>query len=149
MRTIHRDIVGAFIFSADGKLLLGQNRSGGVYRGRMVPPGGGVEEGETLEQALIREVSEETAIGIDDASVERLHPDLTGQSPKVLRETGEEVIVDMTFHDFKIVLPLNASDVQFSDDDDFTAMQWLAPDEIDRYDYSPATTERLKDIGLL
>ena len=27
MRTIHRDIVGGFIFSDDGKLLLGQNRS--------------------------------------------------------------------------------------------------------------------------
>ena len=42
MRTIHRDIVGGFIFSKDGRLLLGKNCKGGVYEGSFVVPGGGV-----------------------------------------------------------------------------------------------------------
>lgn len=41
MRTIYRDIVGGFIFSKDGKILLGQNRKGGVYEGSFVVLGGG------------------------------------------------------------------------------------------------------------
>lgn len=44
MRTIHRDIVGGFIFSKDGKVLLGKNRTGGVYEGSYVVPGGGVDD---------------------------------------------------------------------------------------------------------
>ena len=56
MRTIYRDIVGGFIFSKDAKLLLGKNRKGGVYEGCYLVPGGGVEEGETNEAALEREM---------------------------------------------------------------------------------------------
>ena len=69
MRTIQRDIVGGFIFSADGKLLLGKNRKGGVYEGLFVVPGGGVDTGETKPQALRREMLEETGIDIATATV--------------------------------------------------------------------------------
>ena len=72
MRTIHRDIVGGFIFSKDNKLLLGKNRKGGVYEGSFVVPGGGIEEGETKEIALQREMKEETGIDTNNASITQI-----------------------------------------------------------------------------
>ncbi|MBX6334015.1 NUDIX domain-containing protein [Candidatus Saccharibacteria bacterium] len=59
MRTIKRDVVGAFIFSSDNKILLGKSRKGGVYHGTWMVPGGGIEEGETMRDAVIREIREE------------------------------------------------------------------------------------------
>ncbi len=78
MRTIQRNIVGAFIFSSDGKLLLGKNRKGGVYPGLWTVPGGGIKEGETKLAALKREILEETGVDITDAKIERLEGVLTG-----------------------------------------------------------------------
>jgi nucleoside triphosphatase len=57
--------VGAFIFNADGKLLLLESHK---WPGRYVVPGGHVELGERLEEALAREAKEET--GLDIHSIE-------------------------------------------------------------------------------
>ena len=53
--------VGAAIFWRDALLLLRRIPS---YRGRRELPGGSVEEGETLEEAVRREVSEETGLSV-------------------------------------------------------------------------------------
>ncbi len=104
LRTIKRDIVGAFIFSSDGKLLLGKNIKGGVYPDHWVIPGGGIEPNETKIDALKREIKEETGIDITTAEIEQIEGVLNGQSEKVLRETGEKVLVDMDFYNFKVTL---------------------------------------------
>jgi nucleoside triphosphatase len=57
--------VGAFIFNAEGKLLLLESHK---WPGRYVVPGGHVELGERLEEALAREAKEET--GLDIHSIE-------------------------------------------------------------------------------
>ncbi|MBV6396021.1 MAG: NADH pyrophosphatase [Anaerolineales bacterium] len=57
--------VGAFIFNRQGELLLLQSHK---WPGRYIVPGGHVELGETLEQALVRETKEET--GLDVHSIE-------------------------------------------------------------------------------
>ncbi|MBI3114568.1 MAG: NUDIX hydrolase [Candidatus Harrisonbacteria bacterium] len=87
MRTIHRDIVGALIFSRDGKLLqaLKDPKGGGVYPIECWHiPGGGVEEGETKEAALVREVREETGIDIAPYTIELLDDTNDGESEKTL-----------------------------------------------------------------
>lgn len=68
MRTIQRDIVGAFIFSSDNKLLLGKSIKGGVYPDYWIVPGGGMEPDETKVEAVKRETLEETGIDISEAS---------------------------------------------------------------------------------
>jgi nucleoside triphosphatase len=53
--------VGALIFNIEGKLFLMKSHK---WHGKYVIPGGHIELGETAEQALIREIKEETNLDI-------------------------------------------------------------------------------------
>ena len=55
--------VDAVVYLTDGRLVLVQ-RKHAPYKGWWALPGGGVEVGETVEQACIREVREETGLKI-------------------------------------------------------------------------------------
>lgn len=62
------DVVSALIQDKNGNILLVKNHKGDSFYWGL--PGGAVEEGETLEQAVIREVQEETGYTI---AISRLH----------------------------------------------------------------------------
>ncbi|UCG53247.1 MAG: NUDIX domain-containing protein [Candidatus Latescibacterota bacterium] len=55
--------VGALIFNPRGELFLMKSHK---WRGRWVVPGGHIDLGETIEEALVREVKEETGLDIYD-----------------------------------------------------------------------------------
>lgn len=55
--------VGALIFDKEGKLFL---MTSPKWKGKYVIPGGHIELGETIEQALEREIKEETNLDIFD-----------------------------------------------------------------------------------
>lgn len=55
--------VGALIFNKEGKVFL---MSSPKWKGKYVIPGGHVELGESIEQALKREIKEETNLDIHD-----------------------------------------------------------------------------------
>lgn len=55
--------VGALIFNQEGKVLLLKS---GKWRNKYVIPGGHIELGETMEDALRREIKEETGLDIYD-----------------------------------------------------------------------------------
>jgi 8-oxo-dGTP pyrophosphatase MutT (NUDIX family) len=148
MRTIHRDIVGGFIFSKDGKLLLGKNRKGGVYEGSYVVPGGGVEEGETKEIALQREMKEETGIDINIAQVTPLLTS-SGEHEKTLRDTGERVFVKMEFYKYRIDLKQNADQVVTKTEDDWHEPRWFGINELKDANLSEPTRNTLIAIGVL
>lgn len=57
--------VGAVIANSKGKIFLMKSRK---WNGLFVLPGGHIELGETMEQALKREVKEETNLDISDVS---------------------------------------------------------------------------------
>ncbi|MBG9654090.1 NUDIX hydrolase [Cytobacillus firmus] len=60
---IRVDVASALINDENGNILLVKNiKDDSFYWG---PPGGAVEKGETLEQAVIREVREETGFNIE------------------------------------------------------------------------------------
>lgn len=146
MKTIQRDIVGAFIFSNDNKLLVGKGR---VYQDYWIIPGGGIEKNETKIEALKRETKEETGIDIQTAKIEEIEGVLTGQSEKVLKETGEKVIVNMNFYNFKIILPQDSGSIKPVTEDDFSDAQWFDAKDLKNLKLSPPTVTTLTKMGLL
>jgi len=54
----------ALIVDGSGRVLLARQPDGRRYRGRWSLPGGGVDHGEHPEQAVIREVREETGVDV-------------------------------------------------------------------------------------
>ncbi len=140
MRTIERDIVGAFIFSADNKVLLGHS---GVFQGRWCVPGGGIEVGETKLQAVIRETREETGIDISAAEISWFDDVSEGKSEKTLRGSGERVFVEMKFYDYVVKLSQSSGDIAVQSADDFTDARWFSREELTGLELAPATRARL------
>lgn len=130
MKSVNRNIVGAFIFSKDGYILLGKNRPGGVYEGSWTIPGGGVERGEGNLEALKREILEEVGLDINDARIEQLESKY-GESPATSRDTGEQIMIKMSFNDYKVTLHKLASEVIVVSGDDFSQARWFSLKELD------------------
>jgi len=149
MRTIKRDIVGAFIFSRDGLLLMGKSHGGSIYAGRWIVPGGGVDAGETKLQALLREILEETGLDISGSDVQQIDYVFSGKAEKVLRDNGERVMADMTFYNFTVRLDQLAAEISLTTEDDFVDPKWFALSELPLLPMSPASVKTLKKLGHL
>ena len=79
--------VGGIVFKGDEVLLVRRGKEPAL--GEWSLPGGAVEVGETLEEALHRELQEETGIEVEilglSAFLERIFPDAAGQNKLSLR----------------------------------------------------------------
>ncbi len=100
------------IMSNDGKILLGKVRAGGVYPDCWHIPGGGVDEGETKEQALIREMYEEIGLDIANLPKKLVRDTDTGEADKTDKQTGETYHVVMQFNVYQINIPIPRSDIK-------------------------------------
>jgi nucleoside triphosphatase len=127
MRTIERDIVGVFVFSSDNKVLLGlaDPKAGGPYAGEWVVPGGGVDEGETKEQAARRELLEETGVDLSPYEVKFIDEIDSDTREKTLRGTGERVAVDMHFNTFEAHIDKPAAEIATKPNDEFAELKWF------------------------
>ena len=149
MRTITRDIAGAMLFSNDGHVLIGKNVKGGVYDDLWVIPGGGIDEGETKEGAAKREILEEVGIDISSEVLEPFAVILHGTTEKTLRDTGERVLVEMTFYNFKVSLALSAEEIPIVLEDDFGYAEWVSISELGSRKYSPSVQKLLESLSLI
>ncbi len=152
MRTIHRDIVSALIFSKDGKLFQGKKhpKEGGVYPDCWHIPGGGIQDGEDQRTALKREMQEETGIDITPYTVELIDDQGRGESTKRLKETGEEVFCQMTFNIYKILInDKNADEITISLNDDLAEYHWIHLAELSSFKLTPPSVELFTRLGYL
>ncbi len=149
MRTIQRQIVSPFIFSNDGYILLGKSKPGGVYPGYMLIPGGGVEPGESLLDAVKREVKEEVGLTLDDAKITHIDDSLSDTAEKTLRDTNERVLVNMQFNIFRIDMPRPAAEIMVTAGDDFSDVEWVAFNNLPSKKLPETTKKSLRDFGIL
>ena len=89
-----RIIVSALIKCKDKYLFIKQNKEGGAYQDCLHIVGGGLEDNETLEEAIKREVMEEVHIELDEVTPFDFDSDITMYKGKMtqlifLRYTAE------------------------------------------------------------
>ncbi len=111
MRTKVR--VGAIIRNDDQVLLIHRFKNGEEY---WVLPGGGVEDKETLEEALLREVMEETSLTVESHNLLAKHS----------RDDGSEHVF------FEVVAPgdplLGGPEKEGMNDDNQYILEWVKKD---------------------
>lgn len=67
--TLPLNVVAAALIDRSGRLLLQQRPVGKHHGGLWEFPGGKVEQGETFENALIREIEEELGLSLDESGI--------------------------------------------------------------------------------
>ncbi len=149
MRSINRTIVSAILKSNDEKILLGKVREGGVYPDCWHIPGGGVDEGETKEQALIREMQEEIGLDVAKFPMKLVRDTDTGEADKTDKQTGETYHAVMQFNAYEITLPLPSSDVKIELHDDLTEYRWVSITGLLKYKHTPPSQKLFKSLGYI
>jgi 8-oxo-dGTP diphosphatase len=114
----------------DGKVLIVRRARPPAY-GVFTLPGGGVEAGETLHEAVIREVLEETALTVEPLG-------LAGYREVIARDADSKV--ERHF----VILPFAARWIagEVSLNEELAEARWLVPSELDGLN----TTEGLADV---
>lgn len=149
MRTIHRDIVSATIFSKDGKLFQARkNQSGGgVYIDCWHIPGGGIDEGEDKLSAIVREIKEETSLDISSYSLELIDDLGTGTSEKTLKDTGEHVLCEMKFYIYKVTLDTTAAETPITLSEELEEYRWTDLSELKDLKLTPPSVNLFDRLG--
>lgn len=125
--------VGAVVLDPDGRLLL-VRRGHDPHAGLWSLPGGRVEDGETLERAVRREVLEETGLRVDVGEV-------VGQ----IRIPAVSVVYDVV----DLVCVLEPADQHPVAGDDATDVVFADPVTLARLSCTPGLVETLRGWGVL
>ena len=113
----------------------------GVYPGQWALPGGGVEPGERLVDALRREIREELGVELT-AARPLFFSDL--QHEKTL-PGGQHRLLYMVFLLFECTV--GSSSIQLNEE--FTEYAWVEPGRLLDYDLNAATRKTFETMGLL
>ena len=113
--------VGAIIV-CDGKILL-EKRRGEPGKGKWSVPGGLVELGERAEDAVIREVKEETGLDVAD-------PELIDVVDNIVRDANGEVKYHFVIIDYFV--KLKGGELRAADDAE--DLRWVPLAEAEKYD---------------
>jgi len=137
-----RIIVAAVIQNREEDYLLckmAQDR--GVFPGQWGFPGGGMEPGETMTQALQREIREELGIELTQINPWHFRDDVR----KKQYADGTQEDVYMIYLVFKCV----AQSESLILNDEFEEYAWVPAAEVGTYDLNEATVITVQQLGLL
>lgn len=151
LREIERTIASVVIFSKDGKLLMGKKdpAKGGVYLNSWHIPGGGTEEGETLQQTAVREANQEVkGLNLTEENLVPIPFIGKGASPKVL-DSGEKVWCKMEFHRFEVHLNKPAAELNVLPGDDLVELHWFTKEELPSIDQAAGGKEFFQQAGYI
>ncbi len=138
----HRVIVGAVIRSKKGEYLLCKMpKDRGVFPGQWALPGGGIDEGERMDRALIREVWEETGLKVIDSEPIYFFDD---EREKLYKDGTREkqYLIYLNF-----LCMVENGEVRLNDE--FEEYAWVKETRLDEYDLNEATKRTFKKTGLL
>ncbi len=149
MKTIARQIVAALILSHDHKLLMVKKNPvhGGVYLSTWHIPGGGAEPNESLQQALVREVFEETGIEYPIEQVQLVDDQGSAAAEKIL-PTGEKVWCEMKFWVYAVQLRQDALTVTVKLSDEHQEFVWADINKLSDYELAPPSVALFNRIDI-
>lgn len=151
METRDRIIVSAIIITKDGKILMGTRPEGSTsaFPGYWHIPGGGIEPGETFEQALLREVREEAGLDISNEPRELIPIQQSAIVEKIDKISQEKYLCNMHFNRFIVRIDKNADDIPVKPGSDIGMWKWLTPEEIRQVNQMPGGKEFFEKLGLI
>jgi nucleoside triphosphatase len=136
-----RLVVLAVIENAAGEILLCRMTPRRPFAGQWALPGGGVEPGERVEEAIRREAREELGLPLRDPTPRFF---VEGRHEKVLPD-GTRIQRHMIF----LVFQAMAGSQEVRLNPEFDAFAWVAPEQLASYAVNPTTRTVLRRLGLL
>ena len=139
---MHRIIAVGVVHNRAGNVLLCKKpECRGVFPGPWGLPGGGVEAGERIEDALRRELREELGVEVDD--IDGLFFS-EGTYPKHYPD-GTQTEIQMIF----LIFSCRTRCEELALNQEFSEYTWVKPEALGNYDLNVATVETFKRMGLL
>ena len=135
-------VTGVLVKNTDDKFLL-VKKSGnrGPYAGAYLTPGGGVEDGESVDQAALRELYEETGVTVRNLKRVWFDDDITEDWQGIKKHfIGLLYTADYVSGDLK---PTEGND------DDFEAVGWFSIQELSIIPLAPPLVTLLQLLGAI
>lgn len=123
--------VGAVILNSEDKVLICRSNK---WNHKYVIPGGHIEAGESMEEALIREVNEETGLEIFDIELLAINESIYSES---FQNKKHFIFVDY-------ICRSSSSDVILNEE--AQSYKWIDLTEIEDYDLETFTAKLLKEL---
>ena len=138
----HRVIVGAIIKNKQREILLCKMpKDRGVFPGQWAIPGGGIDEGEKMDEALHREIWEEVGLKLTDIE------------PLSFFDDEREKFLPGDKREKQYLIYLNflckVEDDKVTINDEFEEYAWVKPTLLNEYDLNEATKHTFRKMGLL
>jgi nucleoside triphosphatase len=143
-KTMRQRTIVCPIIQNNGEYLLCQMADDrGVFPGQWALSGGGMEPGETMEQALLREIAEELGDKLEISQITPWHFRDDTRIKTYADGSKEEIYMIYLMFD---CVSANR-DITFNEE--FQAVTWVRPEQLREYDLNVATRQTFIDKGLL